>query len=46
MRTVDLKEFLENLDCDMSSWPEHRRRPEASPIKHRAGDFAATEDTK
>lgn len=46
MKIVDLREFLENLDDDMSSWPEQRRRPEASPIRHRAGDFDPTEDNK
>lgn len=41
----DLKQFLLHLDDDLSKWPEHRKRPEASPIKHRPKDFLP-KDTK
>ena len=35
----DLKQFLLNLDDDMSKWPEWRKRPESSPVKHNSTDF-------
>lgn len=35
----DLKQFLLALDDDMSKWPEWRKRPESSPLKHKDTDF-------
>lgn len=35
----DMKQFLLALDDDMSKWPDWRKRPESSPLKHKDTDF-------
>lgn len=39
---TDFKDFLKNLDDDMSDFSENRKRAESSPIKHCSEDFLPT----
>ena len=36
---IDLNQFLLNLDDDMSAWPEWKKKPESSPVRHISSDF-------
>jgi len=39
---TDFKDFLKELNDDMSNFSETKKRPESSPIKHKVEDFLPT----